>query len=115
MRTPDSPISIREKIGYLNIEYWRPDPKRGATEGVFYINTQDKEVFDLFNQACQAIDKSKVKIEGMRQPLVLFHQIGPHNKIGETGYENMGENIPMGSHPKVFAIIREKMLELSGK
>lgn len=72
----------------------------------------DKEVFDLFNKACQAIDKSKIRIEGMNQPLVLFHQIGTGNEIGETGYENMGENIPPGDHPAVFALIREKMLEL---
>lgn len=116
MINPERETTIRDRVGMLDIEYWLPDPKRGATEDVFYINTKDKEMFDLFNKACQAIDKSKITLEGMKHPLNLFHQIGCGNEIGETGYECLAENIPLhsGLNNYVKALIREKMIEFAG-
>jgi hypothetical protein len=114
MRNPELELSLRDRIVMLDIEYWYPDPKRGATEDVFYINTQDKELFDLFNRACEEINKSKIAIEGMGKPLDLFHQIGTGNQVGETGYECLAENIPLGEAVTVRNLIKEKMFELSG-
>ncbi len=113
-------VSIRERIGDLEIQFQGhmlspDDAYQGATADHFFIDTRDPEIFGLFNEACQALSNT-AKLEGMKKPLYFFHQIGPHDTIGMTGFELTEEDLPAHTlAPMVITMIREKMLELAEK